>query len=250
MAGQTLEGKTVQELQSLAAEAVAAPLHAPRGLSRAARLHLIDQLSRWGGSGLALFAGAAVFLTVVVARNNPVRAAVWATMLFAALYLCRRYRKEFRRGDRIASRPFRWRAYYVSTVAVVSAAFGAGAFLLIGESATEPGGVDTLILMMAASASAAIMHCFHRPAALAAGLPAIVAIVGAAFARTGATPFSYFLLGIAATSVAALVILSAVTADRAAARFPRTTFVRREAIKPVAAGLRAVSSAADRAAAN
>lgn len=232
------------------AAGAATPLPARRGLSRAARLHLIDQLSRWGGSGLALIAGAAIFLTVVVARDTPLRAAVWATMLFAALYLCRRYRKEFRRGDRIASRPFRWRAYYVSAIAVVSAAFGAGAFLLLGGLASPLTAAETLSLMMAASIAASVMHVSHRPAALAAGTPAIVAVVGAAFVRMGVTPFSFVLLAVGAAGIAALLTLSAETAKRASARFPRTTFLRREVARPAATASAAAAPATDRAAAS
>lgn len=247
--GPSLEGKTVQELQSLAAEAAlnrAAP--APReDLSRGARLHLIDQLSRWGGSGLALFAGAAIFIALVVARNLPLRSAVWAALLFGALYLCRRYRKEFRRGDRIASHPFRWRAYYASSLAVVSAAFGAGAFLLVPDSNAPVAAMQTLALMLVAAIGAAAFHVAHRPSAAAAGLPAFIAIAGAAAATLGPAPFTMVLLFAGAAGAGFVALASAEARKRAAARFPRTTLIRREVERPaaatrVAAGERAVAS--------
>jgi hypothetical protein len=224
-----LEGMTVQELQSIAAEAAIARKNAPRpGLSRAARLNLIDQLSRWGGSGLALFAGVSIFIMIVIARDIPLRSTIWASMIFASLYLCRGYRKGFRRGDHIASHPFRWRAYYTATLAVVSAAFGAGAFLILPES-TPPGAVmQTLALMLVAATGAAAFHLTHRPSAAAAGLPAFTAIAGAAAAGFG---FSAFTLGVLASGLAAAAFVALASAEaqrRAASRFPRTTFIRRE----------------------
>jgi hypothetical protein len=220
---------TVQELQSMAAEAATVRKTAPRqALSRAARLNLIDQLSRWGGSGLALFAGVSIFIVIVIARGMPLRSAIWAAMIFVSLYLCRRYRKGFRRGDHIASRPFRWRAYYTATLAVVSAAFGAGAFLILPESVSPGGVMQTLALMLVAVTGAAAFHLAHRPSAAAAGLPAFAAIAGAAAANFGPAPFT---LGVLATGLAAAAFVFFASAEaqrRAAARFPRTTFVRRE----------------------
>ncbi|OFW99551.1 MAG: hypothetical protein A3E78_00130 [Alphaproteobacteria bacterium RIFCSPHIGHO2_12_FULL_63_12] len=224
-----LNGKTVQELQAIAATASMAP--PPRGkvaLSRSARLHLIDQLSRWGGSGLALLAGASIFIAMVPARDMPIRASVWAVMIFASLYLCRRYRKEFRRGDKIASRPFRWRAYYVSTLAVVSAAFGAGAFLLLPDSVPPVAAMQTLALMTAAIVGAAAFHAAHRMSAVAAGLPAFVATAGAAAATFGASLFTFAVLAAGAAGAAFVIAVSIESEKRAAARFPRTAHARRE----------------------
>jgi len=227
----TLNGKTVQELQAIAAEAALAAGSPPRGkapLSRAARLHLIDQLSRWGGSGLALIAGVSIFIALVPARDLPIRTVAWALMIVASLYLCRRYRKEFRRGDSIASHPFRWRAYYVSTLAVVSASFGAGAFLLLPESVDSSAAMQTLALMTAAAVGAAAFHAPHRASAAAAGLPAFVATAGAALAAFGLSAFTIAII-IAGIAGAAFVAVASIEAEkRAALRFPRTTRARRE----------------------
>lgn len=225
-----LTGKTVQELQSIAAEAARNAGTQPRrtGLSRAARLHLIDQLSRWGGSGLALLAGVSIFIALVPARDIPVRTAVWASLIFASLYLCRRYRKEFRRGEAIASHPFRWRAYYASTLAVVSAAFGSGAFLLLPETVSAAAAMQTLALMAVAAAGASAFHAAHRASAAAAGLPAFTATAGASIASFGFSPFSIAILA-AGAAVAAFVAVASLQAEmRAALRFPRTTIARRE----------------------
>ncbi|MCB2112533.1 MAG: hypothetical protein KDD85_03190 [Parvularculaceae bacterium] len=227
-----LENRTVQELQALAATAAAAPDNRAKsapGLSRAARLHLIDQLSRWSGSGLALFAGLAIFNAIVIARALPLRAAVWSLMLFAALYLCRRYRSEFRRGDAIAARPFRWRANYTSSLAVVSAAFGAGAFLLAPTGAPPAAAMQTLALMLAGATIAAALNLAHRPAAAAAGLPAFAAIFASSFISFGFSQFTALVL-VAGISGASFVLAASVeAARRAGQRFPRTALVRREA---------------------
>lgn len=223
-----LEAKTVQELQSLAANA-ARPAPAPRqALSRAARLHLIDQLSRWGGSGLALLAGAAIFIAMVVARDVPARAAVWAAMLFAALYLCRRYRREFRRGDKIAARPFRWRAYYTSTLAVVSAAFGAGALILIPVGADGVFAAEIMLLMTAATIGAAALHVSHTPSAAAAGLPAFALMSGAALRGDWGSTLAFVSIGAGFMALAGVLFASQRVLAAAQARFPRTNFVRRE----------------------
>lgn len=225
-----LTGKTVQELQAIAAEAArdAGPPPRKTGLSRAARLHLIDQLSRWGGSGLALLAGASIFIALVPARDIPTRTAVWASLIFASLYLCRRYRKEFRRGEAIASHPFRWRAYYSSTLAVVSAAFGSGAFLLLPESVSPTTAMQTLALMAVAAAGASAFHAAHRASAAAAGLPAFIATTGASIASFGFSPFTIAVLAAGAAAAAFVAVASLQTERRAALRFPRTTIARRE----------------------
>jgi hypothetical protein len=227
-----LEGRTVQELQSLAAAAAQTTGAAPRKpISRAARLHLIDQLSRWGGSGLALFAGVSIFIAIVVARPLPMRAAVWAALVFGALYLCRRYRKEFRRGDPIASRPFRWRSYYTATLSVVSGAFGAGAFLLLPQGASETAAVETLGLMLLATAGAAAFHAAHRASAAAAALPSLLAISGAGAMTFGPSALTGALLTAAAAAGVGVALAAAFVEKRAAARFPRTSFQRREAFR-------------------
>lgn len=242
----SLESKTVQELQAIAAEAARArPGERPKArLSRAARLHLIDQLSRWGGYGLALFAGAAIFNAIVIARALPLRSSVWALMLFGALYLTRRYRKGFRRGDKIASRPFRWRAYYASSLAVVSAAFGAGAFLLVPEGTAPETAMQTLAVMLAACACAAAFHAAHRASAVAAGAPALAAIAGAALVNFG--PSAFTVLTMAAGLAAALFVGVAArfAEQRAAQRFPRTTLSRREVERAPVAGRAAPASTA------
>ncbi|MCB2098134.1 MAG: hypothetical protein KDE05_10910 [Parvularculaceae bacterium] len=244
-----LEGKSVQELQAAAEAALSsgAPQSRRGRLSRAARLHLIDQLSRWGGSGLALFAGVAVFNGVVIARALPMRSAVWALMLFAALYYCRRQRKEFRRGDHIASRPFRWRAHYTSSLAVVSAAFGAGAFLLLPTGVDAAAAMQTLALMLAATAIASSFNLAHRASAAAAGLPAFAAIAAAALISFGWSQFTVvvFVAGLSAAGFVGLA--SSLAARRAEQRFPRTALARREvdrtpAVPSVQPGRTAIAS--------
>jgi FtsH-binding integral membrane protein len=218
---------TVHDLQAMAAEAASAAAPAQKARSRAANLHLIDLLSRWGGSGLAALAAAAIFIAASIARGQPLRAGVWAAMVFAALYLCRRYRKEFRRGDKIAARPFRWRAYYTSSLAVVSAAFGAGAFLL-AVPATGAARIEIFAVLIAGTLAAAALHAAHRMAGLAAMAPAAAFIAAAAIRTGGVSAPSLGVIALLAAGAAGVVIASGRIGDAADRRFPRTGLVRRE----------------------
>lgn len=199
-----------------------------RRLSRAAHLHLIDQLSRWGGSGLALFAGVSIFIAIVPAREMPIRTAVWASLILVALYMCRRYRKDFRRGDRIAARPFRWRAYYAATLAVVSTAFGAGAFLIAPDTVSPVAARETMTLIAIAAAGAAAFNAAHPASAIAAGAPALFAAAFAAARLFGLDLFTISLSAGAGIAALSVFFLSRAIIARAASRFPRTTFLRRE----------------------
>lgn len=221
------EALTVRDLQALAAEAAGAPGPASKARSRAANLHLIDLLSRWGASGLAAFAAASIFIAATIARGQPLRAGVWAGMVFAALYLCRRYRKEFRRGDKIAARPFRWRAYYTSAVSVVSAAFGAGA-LLLAVPAAGAERIEIFAVLIVGALAAAGLHSAYRLTALAALLPAGVFITVAAIRAEGLSFESLGVFAVLAAGVAGVLIASGRIGDAADRRFPRTGLVRRE----------------------
>ncbi len=225
------EALTVHDLQAMAAEAASAPTTARKSRSRAANLHLIDLVSRWGGSGLAVFAAAAIFIAATIARGQPLRAGVWAAMVFAALYLCRRYRKEFRRGDKIASRPFRWRAYYTATLSVVSAAFGAGAFLL---AVPVTGGERTEILaaLIIGTLAASALHSAHRLTALAAAAPASLFIAAAAIRVDGFSIVSMAAIAVIVLGAVGVLILSGRIGDAADRRFPRTGLVRRDIERP------------------
>lgn len=242
-----LNGKSVQELQAIAARAAIAPrAQAKRPLSRAAQLHLIDQLSRWGGSGLALIAGLSIFIAMAPARNLPIRTSIWAAMIFAALYLCRRYRKEFRRGDQISSHPFRWRAYYGSTLTVVSAAFGAGAFLVPPGAGPGPASMEIISIILLGAAGGALFNAAHRASAIAAGLPAAVASIVASFQLFGMGLFTAAILVGCAASAVGVACVTRQAERSAASRFPRTTFLRREVERP--ASHSSASAAPERAA--
>ena len=225
------EALTVHELQAMAADAAIAPVAARKKRSRAAELHLIDLLSRWGGSGLAAFAAAAVLIAATIARGTPLRAGVWAAMVFGALFLCRRYRKEFRRGEKIAARPFRWRAYYTSSLSVVSAAFGAGAFLL-AVPASGAQRIEVFAVLIIGALSASALHSAHRLAGLAAALPASLFIAAGALRSDGFSLVSLATIASLCAGLLGIVIASARIGESADRRFPRTGLVRREIERP------------------
>lgn len=228
MTSASLQDKTVHELQELAQTApTAARARTPSRLSRAARLHLIDILSRWSGPGLALIAGVCVYLAIIAGRAYPARAAAWTLMVLAALWACRRLRGEFRSGARLADRPFRWRAAYTSCLTVLGVIVASAPILLAPSNAPFAFAAQVFGLAIMASFAGALFHSAHLPSAAALAGP------GAAFAiLTGVRAAETGLL-VATASTAILGIVGLVLANRslernAARRYPRTSFIRRE----------------------
>jgi len=225
----SLNAKTVKELQTLAQETqFEAPARRRRArLSRAAQLHLIDLLSRWSATGLAVIAGAAIFISVAIARDLAMRSVIWMALVFAALWFCRSRRKDFRRGARIASHPFRWRADYSSALAVLSAAFGAGG-LLLAPAAPGLAATEIIALSTAAILAAGLAHAAHAKAVAAMTLPGLAFLFAGALRSAG----DGALLTVIFITAAAILGLSAAIATRlareAAQRFPRTQYDRRD----------------------
>lgn len=227
---------TVHELQQLAREAGKRRPRRRRLLSRAARLSLIDAMSRSATAGLALIAGVSIFVAVSAGALYPLRAGVWAVMVMAALYLSRRLTKDFRAGRRSAARPFRWRANYTASLVVVAAAFGAGALIVFPEGAPSELSYQSLTLILAAAYGAAFLHAAHGRAAAALALPAAACVLGSALRIGGlAGPFAA-LAGASLAGLAAIYFLRRYMRARAASRFPRTSYQRREAEPPSLSG--------------
>ncbi|MEL6212472.1 MAG: hypothetical protein AAFQ96_02680 [Pseudomonadota bacterium] len=222
-----LENRDVRALQD-AVEAVAREQKQrnPR-LSRAARLHLIDVLSRWSGSALGLIAGAGLYVAIAAGGADPLRAGVWLLMIMAALYTCRRLRSEFRAGTKTASRPFRWRGNYVSALSVLSAAFGAGALLTTHSFVGQGLAVQLSGLILLATIIAAALHIAHGRAAAAIMAPATLFVIAAVWRSAGA---NLAIFGFGAVSLAAGLILFVVSRQfqaSAALRYPRSRILRR-----------------------
>lgn len=224
-----LPARNVKELQSMAQAAQHGPQRAPQRpkLSRAAQLHLIDALSRWSATGLAIVAGVAIFISVAIARDLALRSLIWMGLVFAALVYCRTRRKDFRRGARIASRPFRWRAEYTSALSVLSAAVGSGGVLL-APAAPNFAAIEILALLMIAILASGILHAAHARAAAAMILPGFAFLVAGALQSTtdAALVITLFLAASAMIGLAAAI--SGRLARQASLRFPRTRLLRRE----------------------
>ncbi len=228
MSSLSLHEKNVRELQELAQEAPAAPQRDRRKpLSRAARLHLIDMLSRQSATGLALVAGVSVYLAITAGRAFPARAAAWAAMILCALWVCRRLRSQFRSGDAITSRPFRWRASYTSCLSVLGVILASGPILLTPAGAPQPMMLQVAVLSLLAAAAAAMLHTAHFASAAAFAAPAAIFAVLAGL-RSGDT--GLFAAGLAAAllCVTGVFAVSRVIEAKAARQHPRTSFVRRD----------------------
>jgi len=188
--------------------------------SRAARLFLIEQLSRRSGQGLALLGGMVAALAVLVGLGAPGRAFVWAGMTAPALYVCRRLLSAYRVGEAAGRRPFHWRADYVAALTVLGASFGSGAMLLVPASAGFAASAAVAASVVTAALVAALAHAASRGAAAALFGPAAGFAVLAGL-RPGADGLSSF-MAVAIASLGVGLIAYAGRRARSAAleRFP------------------------------
>ena len=225
MARKPLHQKDVRELQHLAQEVRPRPKRR-QSLSRTALLELIDILSRWSTTGLALIAGLSVYLAITAGRAYPARAACWALLMMAGIWVCRNLLSQFRSGRSSAGHPFHWRASYTSCLSVLGVVFASAPILL-----TPVGAPISLYMQIAAVGlvggfAAAIAHSAHLTTSMALAVPtAILPLLSAIRAGDSA------LIGvIAALSVMGLAMsygLNRVIASDAAKRNPRTSLLRR-----------------------
>ena len=228
MADATANGKSIKELQRLAQEAPAAARLRRKPPSRAALLQAVDLLSRWSAAGLAVIAGIGVYLSITVGRTYPGRAAAWALMLLAALYVCRRLQWQFRAGDEISAHPFRWRASFTSCLCVLGVAFASAPILLTPVDAAPVLAAQAAALTLGGSFLAAIFFSAHLNSAAAICAPGAVFPLLAAW-RSGDAGAAVYAALAAATDIALIFIVRYAVASRLAARNPRTTMIRNDA---------------------
>lgn len=228
MAEAPFQDKTVRELQALAQETpIVREKRKSSALSRAARLHLIDILSRWSGPGLALVAGVSIYFAVIAGRAHPARAAAWALMMFSALWVCRRLRDNFRAGSHHTSRPFRWRSSFTASLSVLGVVLASAPILLVPLETTATYGVQIIALTVVASFAVGLALAAHLPSAAAVAVPgaAFAILTGLRAQDTGllAASFATAVLGLAG-----LYLANRFLEQSATKRFPRTSFIRRE----------------------
>ena len=224
----SLDTKTVKELQDLAHSAALAPQPAQaKALSRAARLELIDMLSRWSAPGLAVIAGAGVYLAVTAGNAYPGRALAWALMLIAALWACRQTQSRFRAGGKSAARPFRWRASYTACLSVLGVVFASAPILLTPLGAPHHVFLQAAGLTLFAGSCAAMLSAAHPPSAAAIAAPSAI-MVFLACLRSGDTALTAGAAAAGILCVSAVFAASRAISAKAARRHPRTGFLRRE----------------------
>ncbi len=228
MKRETLKSQTVHDLQELAQKATHRRPHRPKGLSRAAHLHLIDVLSRRGGPGLAFVGGVSVFVAIMAGRIYPLRTIVWVTTMFVTLAICRKLRREFRSGEKNATRPFRWRASYAASLCVLGAAFGSSAILLLPENAPNGLTLEVISLVTFGALGASVLHGAHARSAIAVGLPSAIFALAGIWRLNGVT---LSLFGGAATFAAGAILIFFIwraNSKTANSRFPRMGLQRQE----------------------
>ncbi len=224
----------VRGLQAAAADVGGAiRSRSARRPSRAAQLHLIDELSRRGDVGLAILVGASAASATLFAGAQPERAAVWIALVFFTAYASGRLRRTFRRGEKIAGRPFRWRANYTASLAALSAAVGAGAILLNARGVDAPAAPAVILAIAVAAPAAGWFHRAHRASALSISAPAILFVALAASRAIGDAPLLAASAALLAASGLAIVAHAADTARIAAAgAHPRSRMPRRSEAPP------------------
>lgn len=217
-----------RDLQELVRLSDLHPKRRRQAMSRAGRLSQIDRLSRWSATGLAVIAGASIYAAVVAGQLTPFRSAVWILLVLAGVWTCRKYQANYRTGDVICARPFRWRANYTACLSVLGVAFGCGAVLLVDDSTSSFFVLQIIAMTLAGSTISGIAHAAHPPSVISIVLPPVIFCFAAA-AKGGLT--GYMLYGV----IAGVVFCIATTAFAAAAmdfearrRHPRTTFLRGE----------------------
>lgn len=218
-------GKTIKDLQRLAQEAPAQVQSRRKTPSRAALLEAVDLLSRWSAAGLAVIAGIGVYLSITVGRTYPARAAAWALMLLAALYVCRRLQMQFRSGAEIAAHPFRWRASFASCLCVLGVAFASAPILLTPLGAAPILAAQASALTIMGAFCAAIFFSAHLNSAAAVAIPGAAFPLLAAWRSSDASAALYAALAAAMGAALVLVIRYAI-ARRLAVRHPRTPLIR------------------------
>jgi len=199
-----------------------------RALSRGARLLLIDMLSRWSASGLALVAGVSIYLAITVGQVYPARAAAWTLLILMSIWTCRTLRKKFRSGEKIAARPFRWRASYTSCLSVLGVAFGSAPILLLPDNAPHALLLQTLALTCFAAIGASALHSAHPTSAMGVGAPALIMGFAAMLRNDVQTSVITAFVACAVLGAGCVALLAQASYRQAAQRRPRTGLLRRE----------------------
>lgn len=225
MAEPAANEKSIKELQRLAREAPERTRPRRKKPSRAAMLESIDLLSRWSAAGLAMIAGAGIYLSVTIGRDYPARAAAWALMLFAALYVCRRLQLKFRAGAEISAHPFRWRASFTSCLCVLGVAFASAPILLTPVDAAPILAAQAGALSIGGAFVAAIFFSAHLNSAAAICVPGAIFPLLAAW-RSGDAAAAIYALLAAATGFGLVLVVRYAVAKRTALRHPRTSLLR------------------------
>ena len=223
----SLETKTVRQLQELALETQTASTTRPKTLSRAARLDLIDMLSRWSAPSLALLAGAGVYMMITAGAVYPGRVIAWGLMLFCALWVCRQTQSRFRSGGKSTARPFRWRASYTACLSVLGVIFASAPILLTPLGAPHSVFLQAAGLTLFVGSCAAILNAAHLPSAAAIAGPSAI-LVFLACLRSGDITLAAGAGAAGALCLAAVVAVYAQIAGKAERRHPRSRFLRRD----------------------
>lgn len=194
-----------------------------RKLSRAAYLHLIDQLAKVGPTGIIVILLVTAWISITCFAVNPAATLVWASCvaLSGGKLLIRNH--SFLAGDaKIASRPFHWRSCHTANLSVFGTAFGAGMIMLIPETGAPNSGGVLGALIICSTLFATGTQLAHGRAALSLILPVLLFTGWAAFRLS--IPATVLTIGSAVLIVVMtmLAMASILILRQAERRYPRT----------------------------
>lgn len=163
--------------------------------SRAAMLSLISRLARHSvpmlslvAISIAVIAGFYTISTSALTLPLVGRLFYWLVLAAGALFFTAHRLRLFRQGLAYNGRPFTWRAHYTCTMAVLSTALGAAAFLLTPMSLSPIAVLMICGVLVLLSLALGLGHLSHLVTSLAACLPCLSLALTAPLAHISAMP--------------------------------------------------------------
>ena len=195
--------------------------------SRAASLDLIDILSRRSGIGLAIIAGASIWLAMATSQVTPGRAILWLLMLLGALAFCRSYRDQFRNGAINARRPFRWRANYTAGLSVLGVVFASAPLILLPSESSANLATLVIGITLGSAIAAGLMHCAHLTSSLAFTIP-LLGFMGISVGRVLDPSLTMYPIAASFGAIILSIWSYRLSWHASCRRNPRTTILRRD----------------------
>lgn len=192
------------------------------GLTRAARLFIVQRLSAAATPALLTILGCAlgaiaISFSFAGPRIGPV---FWLAALTGALGIAHGLAANFRNGAERRSRPFQWRTDFTACLLLVGAAFGGGALILAPAGTSISHLTATLLFFNGGAFAAGLMLGVSAPAAAALLSPVAAFSVLAALRQPETLVVSVVSLAFGAAACAVFAAVGRYWGERARRRHP------------------------------